>query len=463
MSSAEGEPTNDEDQGESTLDEPKRVTVEVVRADGREHALVKRFSLRVLAGPDAGAICTPESEHVAIGTHPSADLVLRDPTVSRFHCRITRGASGRAVVRDLGSRNGTLVQGVAVIEAPLPDTGATLTLGHTQLRFGPDPERVKIPLSERDRFGLLVGRSVPMRAVFAQLERTAATDSTVLLLGETGTGKEAAAESIHRASARAKGPFVVVDCGAIPQDLIESELFGHRRGAFTGAVESRRGAFERASGGTLFLDEIGELGSDMQTRLLRVLEQRAVKPVGAADYLDVDVRVIAATNRDLQAEVNARRFRSDLYYRLAVIDVRLPPLRDRPEDLPLLVERMLVELPGASGEAAELLRSPELLDDLSRHRWPGNVRELRNHLERCLALHERIPLVAQLPADGAGEPAVETGEPLKAARQKWTEAFERKYLVELLRRHEGNVAATARAAGVARAYFYRLLWRHGLR
>jgi len=435
------------------------MTTEVVRSEGREHALVRRFRLLVVAGPDTGINCTSVGERAVVGTHESADLVLHDRTVSRFHCEITL-ADGRAVIRDLGSRNGTLVDGVSVVQAHLR-SGTTLTLGRTQIRFDLGTDHVKIPLSEREEFGLMVGRSLAMRASFALLERAAQSDATVLLEGETGTGKEAAAESIHRESRRVDGPFVVVDCGAIPPDLLESELFGHERGAFTGAVTAREGAFEAASGGTIFLDEIGELAADLQPKLLRALERREVKRVGGNKYTSVDVRVIAATNRNLRAEVNARKFRSDLYYRLAVLEVRLPPLRERGDDLALLVEHILKQQGVAEGPEASLVRTPAFLADLARHPWPGNVRELRNYVERCLALHEQTPLTPAAAEEGT--PTVDVTLPIKVARDSWTRSFERRYLEEILRRHDDNVTAAARAAGIDRIYFYRLLWRHGLR
>jgi DNA-binding NtrC family response regulator len=364
-------------------------------------------------------------------------------------------------VRDLGSRNGVTVDGVPVLHAPLR-AGAQIGLGHTRLLFEVGDEVVDIELSARDRFELLVGRSPAMRAVFALLERAAPSEATVLLEGETGTGKDSAAESIHQASPRRDGPFVVVDCGAMPGTLLESELFGHERGAFTGADRARRGAFEAASGGTLFLDEIGELPVDLQPALLRALDQKAVRRVGSNELCPVDIRVLAATNRDLHAEVNARRFRSDLYYRLAVIRVTLPPLREREQDLPVLAAHLLAGM--GAGELAELplFRSEAFHEDLRRHSWPGNVRELRNYLETCVALRQLAPL----PAVDAGPElrvAIDAGKPLRSARDEVVAAFERRYLRELLARSGGNVSAAARAAGVERPYFYRLLWRHGLR
>jgi two-component system, NtrC family, response regulator GlrR len=253
----------------------------------------------------------------------------------------------------------------------------------------------------------------------------------------------------------------VIDCGAVPPDLLESELFGHERGAFTGAVAAREGAFEAAAGGTIFLDEIGELGADLQPKLLRVLERREIKRVGTNKYVPVDVRVVAATNRNLRAEVNAHRFRSDLFYRLAVVKVRLPPLRERLDDLELIVKHILDSLGAAEHPEAAALRTPDFMAHLARHAWPGNVRELRNYLERCMALREQTPIIE----DGAETetPTVNAQMPLKLARETWTRTFERRYVEELLRAHQNNVSAAARAAGVDRPYFYRLLWRHGFR
>jgi DNA-binding NtrC family response regulator len=429
---------------------------------GDRFDLVDGFRLRVIAGPDEGATLVAKRPRVMVGTHPSCDLILADPTVSRFHLEIGRAPDGRVSVRDLDSTNGTTVDGVAVTGAFLAP-GAVLGAGGSRVRFERADDAVKVPTSTRTRFGVMVGAAPAMARLFALLERAAASDATVLLEGETGTGKEAAAESIHRESARSGGPFVVVDCGAIPPDLLESELFGHERGAFTGAVAAREGAFEAASGGTLFLDEIGELGAELQPKLLRALEKREVKRVGRSRYAPVDVRVVAATNRNLRVEVNAGRFRSDLYYRLAVLEVRLPPLRERLEDLPLLVERLLEGLGAAgAGRAAAGLRTPAFLAELARHAWPGNVRELRNYLERCVALEAAAPIEPGVQGPGAA-PEVDLSRPLREAREAWLRPFERRYLEGLLARHEGNITAAARAAGVDRITFYRLLWRHGLK
>jgi two-component system response regulator GlrR len=424
------------------------------------HADVQRFWLVVLSGADAGATHASSGDRVILGTHESAGFVLHDEAVSRFHCELCL-VDGRPVLRDLGSKNGTLLDGVAVGVA-YPRAGSVLTLGRTEIRFELQRDPVRLPLSTRDRFGRMVGTGVAMRRAFALLERAAASDATVLLEGETGTGKEVAAESIHLEGARRDGPFVVVDCAAIPQNLLESELFGHEKGAFTGASGAREGAFEAASGGTIFLDEIGELGLDLQPRLLRALERRHVKRVGGNAYVPVDVRVVAATNRNLRQEVNERRFRSDLYYRLAVVEVRLPSLRERREDLPALVEHILAGL-GAAGDDAAALRRPEFVAELARHEWQGNVRELRNYLERCLTLREEIPLVAGAPGEEGGAALPDTSQPLRTARERWTRVLEKRYVEAVLARSGGNVAAAAREAGVDRMYFYRLLWKYGLK
>jgi transcriptional regulator with PAS, ATPase and Fis domain len=447
---------------EDTLPGAETRPARAKRAADERVDLAVGFRLAVTAGPDAGAVLDGRARAL-LGTHASCDLVLADPSVSRFHVEITATADGRALIRDLDSTNGTRVDGVAIAAAYLAP-GAAITLGDTQLRFATAAEPVSVPVSARARFGAMVGGSPAMARVFALLERAAASDATVLLEGETGTGKEAAAESIHRESKRKDGPFIVVDCGAIPPALLESELFGHERGAFTGAVAAREGAFEAASGGTLFLDEIGELAPDLQPKLLRALERREVKRVGRTKYTPVDVRVVAATNRNLRVEVNAQRFRSDLYYRLAVIDVRLPPLRERAEDLPALVAHLLDGL-GADDEARARTTAPASIAELARHAWPGNVRELRNWLERSLALDVALSVQPEHAPDGpeSSEPAVDLSRPLKESREVWLRPFERRYVEGLLAREGGNVTAAARAAGVDRITFYRLLWRHGLK
>jgi two-component system response regulator GlrR len=435
------------------------LTTEPLSTDHGDRRRVRRFTLAVEDGPDRGATYTSASERVVVGTHDGVDLRLADRAVSRFHCELELGPAG-VVVADLGSRNGTAVDGVPVLRAPLRD-GAVIAIGTSKLRYRLAEDHADIPLATTDRFGLLVGGSPAMRAVIAQLVRVAASDSTVLIEGETGTGKELAAESLHREGPRADAPFLVVDCGAIPPELIEAELFGYAKGAFTGAADGKAGVFEAAAGGTVFLDEIGELEPALQPKLLRALESREVRRVGENTYRPIDVRVIAATHRDLRAEVNAQRFRPDLYYRLAVVQVRLPPLRERTADLPLLVDAILAQLGMSEHPLADTLRTPSFRERLAAHAWPGNARELRNYLERCLVLRAPLPPSASAPVVDvapAGGP-----EPLKVARDKWLRVFEHAYLTDLLARHDGNVSAAARAAGVDRIHLYRLLWRNGLK
>jgi DNA-binding NtrC family response regulator len=299
----------------------------------------------------------------------------------------------------------------------------------------------------------MVATSPGMRAAFALLRRVVDHDAPVLVLGETGTGKELVARGLHDESRRGKEPFVVVDLGALSAGVIESELFGHVRGAFTGAVAERAGAFEAAGAGTVFLDELGEMPLALQPRLLRALESGDTKRVGANRYLRTHARVVAATNRDLAAEVEDRTFREDLYHRLAVVVVTLPPLRDRPEDIPLLVDLIV----GDRGVVPRATR-----DALAEHDWPGNVRQLRHVLERALILAPGGTITAELLGLGvATEPRRELA-PFKDAKQRLVDAWEREYVAELVERSAGNLSAAARRAGIARGHLHRLLRKHGI-
>lgn len=421
-----------------------------------KHVVVRECRLTITSGDHAGKTHEFAAARLVIGADARADFVIDDPTLSKFHCEL-RIDNGVTFVRDLGSRNGTQVDHVPIIEAPLRD-GSVVTLGRTQLRFDIGSRDVEVALSARDRFGKLRGGSIAMRTIYPALEAAAASNITVLLQGESGTGKDLAAESLHLESARRDGPFVVVDCGAIPAAMLEAELFGHDAGAFTGATESRIGAFEAAAGGTLLLDEIGELALDLQPKLLRAIDRREIQRLGSSTRIPVDVRVIAATNRDLKAEVNARRFRSDLYFRLAVLVVTMPPLRARTTDIPLLVEVILETMRDRESPMARSLASGELLPELMRHAWPGNIRELRNYIEACIARQE----LATAPPS-TSEPSIDISLPLRDVRERWTKYVERRYLEELLAAHSGNVSAAARAAGVDRVHMHRLLVKAGLR
>lgn len=390
--------------------------------------------------------------------------MLNDPQVSRRHLSLSASPEG-VVLEDLGSTNGTFWQGARVSRATVGN-GATISVGSTQLVMQPAEAPVIEPSAEAS-FGGLVGQSRAMRELFAVLALAAPSDATILIEGESGTGKEVAAHAVHAASARAQAPFVVVDCSSIPEGLIESYLFGHVKGAFTGAERSRDGAFVEASGGTLFLDELGELPLAAQAKLLRALEDQTVQPVGADRRVSVDTRVIAATHRDLASMVAANQFRFDLYFRLAVVHVALPPLRARPDDVPLLIDTMYQRRQLRPGPI-----SGENLAMLQQYTWPGNVRELRNALERAWALSGGDKTFASLKfwlGTGGGaavSPApglvVDAELPFKDAKEQWNDAFERTYLEQVFAKHEQNISQSAAHAGLSRRHFRELLYKHGL-
>ncbi len=414
----------------------------------RERKLA-RFQVRVIKGPDEGARATSSSAELSVGTARGNDLVLSDATVSRHHLAIAVSDAGFSL-RDLGSTNGTKLGGHRVKEA-MPRAGARISLGSTELLLEGLGEELAEPLSAEDRYGPVLGESAAMRRLFAVLPKVAGSDATVLLEGETGTGKGLVAEAIHGLGSRNHGPFVVVDCGAISPSLIESELFGHVRGAFTGADSDREGAFAAARGGTVFLDEVGELPADTQPKLLRVLEQRSVTPVGSSRPLSLDVRIIAATNRDLRGEVNRKTFRPDLYYRLNTIKLRLPPLRDRPEDIPLLVAHFFRQF--GHDEAPPV----ELVTRLANQRLPGNVRELKSAVERAVLLGE-----GSFADDASVSAEARAGETFREAKARAMAAWERAYLSDTMTKHDGNLSRAARTAGMDRNHLRDLLRRHGI-
>jgi DNA-binding NtrC family response regulator len=415
------------------------------------------LKLVVVSGRDFGKALALPGGSYRVGKSSGSDLVLSDPSVSREHL-LVETIPGGCRFRDPGSTNGCFLGNsrFVLLEAA---AGSVIRVGHTELQLLPVNERIPMVPSTNNKLGALVGTSLVMRQSFALLERAAAGDVDVLLLGETGTGKELAAEALHELGPRAGRPFVVCDLTATPPSLVESELFGHVRGAYTGAVSDRPGAFERADGGTLFLDEIGDVGLEIQPRLLRALERRQVKRVGGNSYASVDVRVVAATHRNLEEEVAAGRFRQDLFHRLAVVTAVLPPLRERLEDLPLLVSTLLARS-GRTAAAGSIL-SPQTQILLRTHNWPGNVRELRNVIERAvrLGVEPEIPAIQQraTPAPGA-----DARTPFKEAKENLVSAFERDYLADLLRRFHDNVSVAARESGIGRAYLHRLLKKHGL-
>ncbi|MEZ4393651.1 MAG: sigma 54-interacting transcriptional regulator [Polyangiales bacterium] len=449
---------------------------------------LQRARLVVLDGPDKGLAVDIDKPRITVGRALICDLPLTDRSVSSVHAEVEAAESGW-VIRDLGSTNGCFVGDIRLRDAVLP-LGARVRVGTTTLQINALEGAVDIPLSADDRFYDLVGRSVAMRQIFAQLERVAASDITVLISGETGTGKELVARAIHAASKRARGPLVVQDCSALPKDLVESVLFGHERGAFTGATERRTGCFEQAQGGTVFLDEVGELDIALQPKLLRVLEGRELRRVGGSQTVPVDARIVAATNRDLRAMVGASTFREDLYYRLGVVTLELPPLRARREDIPLLAAAFLDRFCARNPALGPKTLSAEALARLQAAPWPGNARELRNAVERAASLGESAEIgpddllpvasgrlatpLTTLPHPQLGDPSAAAGArgevredlatmPFKDAKLRVLESFEPAYLAALLQRHQGNITRSASAAGLTRYHLRELCKRYGLR
>jgi DNA-binding NtrC family response regulator len=445
------------------------VHTQLLTDDASGVLLERSFRLRVVSGPDQGKDHMLDEGTTMVGTHADNDLVLTDATVSRYHLEIRVRRDG-IEVRDLDTTNGTK-HGGARIGSVVLSGAARLRLGkHTEMDVEPVDKNVDLGDFGGDRFGDVLGTTQPMKRLFALLAKAAPTEATILLQGETGTGKEAIAEAVHRNSRRAKGPFVVVDCGSIPHELIASELFGHAKGSFTGAGADKQGLIEAANHGTLFLDEIGELALDLQPQLLRVLDRRQVRRVGETQSVDVDIRVIAATHRDLRTMVRAGQFREDLYYRLAVVATYMPPLRERKADIPALATWFAEKMGRGS-----FAQSPALLDQLQRHDWPGNVRELRNVVERALSLGDQAladlgdASGGQRPSQPATDDAAKRQSnpdvlemPFKEAKAQLVEAFERDYLSALLARHHGNISRAAAEAGIDRNYIHRLVKKYGL-
>jgi len=430
----------------------------------------RQYRLVIVAGPDKGIDCALDGTTM-LGTHENNDIVLTDDTVSRYHLELQVRRDGLRI-KDLETTNGTH-HGGARVESITVREATRIRLGkNSTIEIIPTETDVRLGTYTETKLGSVIGSSQPMRALFALLNRVATTDVTILLEGETGSGKEIIAEAIHEASNRSSKELAVVDCAALPKNLIGSELFGHVRGAFTGADSDKKGLIEVADGGTLFLDEIGELDIDLQPQLLRVLEKREVRRVGETKSRPVNIRIIAATHRNLKQMVKDRTFREDLYYRLAVVRAVVPPLRERREDIPLLAHHF-ADILGAGFEL-----SPTLVSELSAHNWPGNVRELRNVVERALSLGRagRTPSaddlvtpaqpVASLPRATTATPV--HGEnvlelPFKEAKGQLIEAFERDYLSQLLERHKGNISRAANAAGIDRNYIHRLVKKYGIK
>jgi transcriptional regulator with GAF, ATPase, and Fis domain len=427
---------------------------------------LKKAKLLILSNNESGREVPVDKDVFTIGAGSQNDLIITDEAASRRHCEIHQREDG-FFLRDLGSTNGTMVQGVRVCEVYLTQ-GVEFQVGKTRMVFCPLQETMSYPLSPHESFGRLNGRSTAMRRVFHLAETYAKTDAAVLIQGETGTGKELLAEALHAHSPRSKKPFVVIDCAALATGVIESELFGHAKGSFTGAGTERVGAFESAHGGTVFLDEIGELDLSLQPKLLRVLEKKEVRRLGANTVRPVDVRIIAATNRNLEREVREGRFREDLFYRLSIVKIEMPPLRQRKDDIPLLVRCLLKDLTGSDDVTiwAEFEKSMDLF---RQHDWPGNARELRNVVEMGVRGAGGVSnLGAFLTLGRMG--VMESGEglgntddkPFKVAKNQLVDHFERDYIIKLLERNNGNISRAAREAQIERAYLQRLVRKHEL-
>ncbi len=411
--------------------------------------------IRVVGGRAVPATRKLAGGAITLGAGKAADVIIESETVSRAHAEISLAEEG-VRVRDLGSRNGTFYLGQRV-ETMVLAPGSRIVLGSVEVAIDPDPTALEQRPAEEPAYGGLLGTSGPMRRLFATLARLEGSLVSVLVTGESGVGKELIARALHDGSSVASGPLVIKNCGAISRELVLSELFGHRKGAFTGAQDARQGAFEAADGGTLFLDEIGELPIDMQPALLRALESGEVTPVGANHAIKVKVRVVAATNRNLEDQVRAGTFREDLYYRLAVVKIRVPSLRERPEDIPMLAEHF--------GRAAGVASLPaSVLAQWQTHDWPGNVRELRNAVQAYVALGgltedepARSPDATRMFGD-----LVDLDRPFIEQREAFSEQFSRAYLLRLIERTGGNQSEAARISGVERSHLRKLLIKHGL-
>jgi DNA-binding NtrC family response regulator len=475
---------------EDVVDYSHAGATKISYVDGRPTTITIRRCKLVVAYQGKLKEYNFDKDVISIGAMEDNDVVLDDDTVSRNHCRISLEGDAY-ILTDLDSTNGTSINRVRIREAFL-SPNHVIQIGSTEIRFSPIDERVRIIPSERDRFGEIIGKDRRMREMYAILEKIAPTDATCVIEGETGTGKDVVARSIHSQSRRKDGPFMVFDCGAVPENLIESELFGHEKGSFTGAHASRQGVFEMGHGGTIFLDELGELQLDLQPKLLRVLEQREVKRIGGTKPIKVDVRIVAATNRNLEEEVAAGRFREDLFYRLTVVRIKLPALRDRREDVRVLARHFLDN--GSFNRDRDGSRritqfAPGVLDRMTEYAWPGNVRELHNVIERAVSFAETDAVeLADLPehiawprglmpniesSSGSIPPpppdgvhtqanAADIDGTFKDAKERWVSSFERDYIASLLKKNGGNISHASREAQIDRKYFRKLMKKYGI-
>ena len=478
---------SDKDRPRPTYESP---TVEVEGVPLGDTFDRERCILEVLDGAEKGVKVSFDKRLIRMGSDPLNDLVLTDRTVSRQHCELRRHGNQTKLL-DLSSTNGTFLNDMKIGEVYLSHN-AIFKVGRTRIRFCVEVESEPISRSNAIRYGDIIGGSPGLRDVFAIMDKVAPSDLSVVIEGETGTGKELIARAIHENSRRAKAPIVVFDCSAFPATLLESELFGHEKGAFSGASYTHRGVFERADGGTIFFDELAEMDIEFQPKFLRVLETGEFRRVGGERTLRVDVRVVAATNRSLDEMISRGRFRQDLFYRLAKVRFRLPPLRERIIDIPLLAEFFMEQL--STRLAHRPTMTAEALAMLQRYAWPGNIRELRNVVERAATMCGPIidgsyiqqelgladaPLMAPPPGT-LSTPPLPSAEsthaylsapivgpdgdsvPLREAKDQLVSDFERQYLEHLLEKHQQNISAAAREAQVDRRHFYRLLKKYDL-
>ncbi len=420
--------------------------------------------LSAVSGPGAGRSLAMASALATAGRHATNDLVLADPRVSAVHLEMRRRGD-RVHLRDSGSTNGTWLGPHRITEIELA-VGAEIVVGDTHLRVDLDGGAELAAQSADETFGELVGESSAMRELFATLARVAPKNIGLLIQGETGTGKEEVARAIHERSLRKGKPFVVIDATSLPETLAESLLFGHEKGAFTGATERRIGLFEAAHQGTVFLDEIGELPTPLQAKFLRVLESQEFSRVGGNAPIKVDVRVITATHRDLRNEIDSGRFREDLYFRLAPLRVSIPPLRDRLEDIPILCRKLLTSI---AGDREVMIEQSALLQ-LAAQPWPGNVRELRNVLSRAAALCSD-GLIRRVDVAGEGfgfrgtreeRSVLDLSGTFAPAKDRAVQRFEAAYLGALMKRCGGNLSKASREADLARHHLRDLLKKRGL-
>ncbi len=442
---------------------------------------LRKAKLVVVEGPDEGTEFDISKNKTFVGRAAINDITLSDSSVSSTHFEVKAEENG-FLLKDVGSTNGTHLGGCRVKEVWI-EPNVSFSAGNSTFKIQSSEEFIEIPLSEDEHFQGVIGRSVAMREVFALLAKIAPSELTCMIEGDTGTGKERAARAIHDASRRSKKPYVVLDCSSIPKDLMESYVFGHEKGAFTGAVGQHKGAFEQAHGGTLFMDEIGELDITLQPKLLRVLENREFKRVGGTQTNRADVRVIAATNRDLRHMVNEGTFREDLYFRLSVINVNLPSLAERPDDIPLLVDTFVDQIIAKRPDLVKPRLTADALDLLLTYDWPGNVRELKNVVDRAVSLatdniinRSDLQLRGKINPSGGStqstkaislrdEPstAVDLSVPYKEAKQVVVDRFEVAYLTVLMEKFNGNISRASKDTGLTRYHLRELLKKHGLK